>query len=149
MWPLLLIAGAAVLLAGQVNAAVKNVEISPVRIQFQRSGITIRLVYFFEIYNPADVAATIDAVSGRIISAGTQIGTFLTREKISIAPRATTQGSASVRIDSLEAALQLYKAWTTGKIPTITIQGYLQTTLASVPFDYTLLVGKDLGLKKA
>lgn len=149
MWPILLIAGAVYLFGKQVSTAINQVEIIPRGIKFQRSGITINLLYTFDVYNPADVAATIDAVSGRILSGTTQLGTFITRQPISIQPRSTTTSTAAVRIDSITALQQIYKAWVSGKTPTITIQGQLQTKLATIPYTYTVYVGQDLGLKKA
>jgi len=148
MWPLLILAGAAFLFSKQVSTAINQVEVLPRGIKFQRSGLTINLLYTFDIYNPADVAATIDAVSGRILAGTTQLGTFLTREPVIIQARATTTSTATVRIDSITALMQLYKVWQSGKTPTITIQGLLQTKLASIPYTYTVYVGQDLGLKK-
>lgn len=149
MWPILLIAGAVYLFGKQVSTAINQVEIIPRGVKFQRSGVTINLLYTFDIYNPADVAATIDAVSGRILSGTTQLGTFITRQPISIQPRSTTTSTAAVRIDSFTALRQLYQVWVSGKTPTITIQGQLQTKLATIPYTYTVYVGQDLGLKKA
>lgn len=148
MWPILILAGAAFLFSKQVSTAINQVEVLPRGIKFQRSGLTINLLYTFDIYNPADVAATIDAVSGRILAGTTQLGTFLTREPVIIQARTTTTSTATVRIDSITALMQLYKVWQSGKTPTITIAGLLQTKLASIPYTYTVLVGQDLKLKK-
>lgn len=148
MWPILILAGAAFLFSKQVSTAINQVEVLPRGIKFQRSGLTINLLYTFDIYNPADVAATIDAVSGRILAGTTQLGTFLTREPVIIQARATTTSTATVRIGSITALMQLYKVWQSGKTPTITIQGLLQTKLASIPYTYTALVGQDLKWKK-
>lgn len=148
MWPILILAGAAFLFSKQISTAINQVEVLPRGIKFQRSGLTINLLYTFDIYNPADVAATIDAVSGRILAGTTQLGTFITQQPIVIQPRTTTTSTATVRIDSIAALMQLYKVWQSGKTPTITIHGLLQTKLASIPYTYTVLVGQDLKLRK-
>lgn len=148
MWPLILLGGAVWLLAGQTSQLVNELQYSPTRIQFLRSGLSINIIVHYTIENPRDAAAQVQGLSGTILANGAVVGTFVNTSPINIQPRATTSSSAKIKLSTLAAGIQLYKLWRDGKTPRVDVKGTIQTTLANIPFAENYLLAKDLKLSK-
>lgn len=153
MNPLLIIGGALLIysVVNQGRAAFNQLQYAVDRIGKINLGVFASSIDFtFSITNNTNAAATIQGVDGIIVTDGRQLGTFVTRQPITIQPGGVTRVNARANVTSVEFLRQMINVMKERRTPKIEFDGAITTQLLGrIPFRYTAFLQQDLSLKKA
>lgn len=135
--------------ANQASAVYNEITFTPGSLKNFKFGVTaISFDFILNVNNPTPYGLGIKGINGNIISGNTILGTYIIKDSFILEPKKTTSLKVTATASNFSVAQQLFKIISSGKIPALTSNGFVETTLGRFNFTNGLTSGLDLKIKK-